>query len=306
MPLVRYSHHVHVWRNLLERAGFTLADIPREWGPFWSFWCDKVQPAVRKVTGRDDIFGIGVAMSRDAGDTRSGLAQFAEALTRTGPSPGGRAWADDPAAQATLVEALRQYTAIYAKGCTPPQSVAWTSHGNNDAFLAQSIVMTINTASRSRARSGASGRRTPQERRDDRLAERRLRAAAAPRGLPERRHGLRHGAPRRDGAGVRALPGPGRLARAVAELRGGPHLPVLATLTDQPFWLDPGDPHRMSAVMQVTTHPHVYDAWGLPDAQRRFAPDYAWRCGPPSSVSLSTGLRRSRPPPRRSRASSSS
>ena len=45
------TNHVHVWRSLLERAGFTLADIPKEWEAFWSFWCDKVQPAVRKATG---------------------------------------------------------------------------------------------------------------------------------------------------------------------------------------------------------------------------------------------------------------
>ena len=57
------TNHVHVWKSLLERAGFTLADIPKEWEPFWSFWCDKVQPAVRKATGRDDIYGVGLAMS---------------------------------------------------------------------------------------------------------------------------------------------------------------------------------------------------------------------------------------------------
>ena len=56
---------------------------------------------------------------------------------------------------------------------------------------------------------------------------------------------------------------------------GDRYLPVLATLTDQPFWLDPGDPHRMSAVMQVMTHPNVYSVWGLPDAQRRFSDDYS-------------------------------
>jgi multiple sugar transport system substrate-binding protein len=55
---------------------------------------------------------------------------------------------------------------------------------------------------------------------------------------------------------------------------GDRYLPVLATLIDQPFWLDTGDPHRMSAVMQVATHPNVYSAWGLPDPQRRFGQDY--------------------------------
>ena len=34
-------NHVHVWKSLLEQAGFTLDDIPKEWEAFWSFWCDR-------------------------------------------------------------------------------------------------------------------------------------------------------------------------------------------------------------------------------------------------------------------------
>ena len=47
LPMGRVANHVHVWKSLLERAGFALADIPKEWEAFWSFWCDKVQPALR-------------------------------------------------------------------------------------------------------------------------------------------------------------------------------------------------------------------------------------------------------------------
>ena len=53
------THHVHVWKSLLEEAGFTLEDIPKEWDAFWSFWCDQVQPAVRQALGRDDVWGVG-------------------------------------------------------------------------------------------------------------------------------------------------------------------------------------------------------------------------------------------------------
>ena len=69
----RATNHVHVWKSLLEQAGFTLADIPKEWDAFWSFWCDQVQPAVRRATGRDDIWGVGLPMSVEAADTRSVL-----------------------------------------------------------------------------------------------------------------------------------------------------------------------------------------------------------------------------------------
>jgi multiple sugar transport system substrate-binding protein len=36
-------------------------------------------------------------------------------------------------------------------------------------------------------------------------------------------------------------------------------LPPLAKLLDQPFWLDPRDPHQMAAVMQVTSRPLAHD-----------------------------------------------
>jgi multiple sugar transport system substrate-binding protein len=38
LPIGRATNHVHVWRSLLEQAGFTLADIPKDWDAFWSFW----------------------------------------------------------------------------------------------------------------------------------------------------------------------------------------------------------------------------------------------------------------------------
>jgi hypothetical protein len=63
LPMGFATHHVHVWRNLLEQAGFTLAEVPKQWEAFWSFWCDRVQPAVRKALGRNDIYGVGLAMS---------------------------------------------------------------------------------------------------------------------------------------------------------------------------------------------------------------------------------------------------
>ena len=52
LPMGRTTNHVHVWKSLLEQAGFTLEDIPKEWDAFWSFWCDQVQPAVRRARAR--------------------------------------------------------------------------------------------------------------------------------------------------------------------------------------------------------------------------------------------------------------
>ena len=42
-------------------------------------------------------------------------------------------------------------------------------------------------------------------------------------------------------------------------------------LVEQPFWLDPSDPHRMRAAIQILTQPHLMDM----DVR-----DHEWRSGP--------------------------
>jgi multiple sugar transport system substrate-binding protein len=56
LPIGREINHVHLWKGLLEETGFTLADVPREWEAFWSFWCDRcsrryVRPRGARTSG---------------------------------------------------------------------------------------------------------------------------------------------------------------------------------------------------------------------------------------------------------------
>jgi hypothetical protein len=50
--------------------------IPSAWDAFWLFWCDQVQPPVRRATGRDDVWAIGLSMSKRVGDTGNQFQQF--------------------------------------------------------------------------------------------------------------------------------------------------------------------------------------------------------------------------------------
>ena len=140
------TNHVHVWRNLLEQAGFTLEDIPKQWEPFWAFWCDQVQPAVRRATGRDDVYGVGLAMSIEANDTFIQFEQFGQAYAANYVSRDGKLIIDNPEIRRSLIKAIDSFTAIYRKGCTPPASIYWTTSGNNNnqAFLAGKVVMVLN------------------------------------------------------------------------------------------------------------------------------------------------------------------
>ncbi len=60
-------------------------------------------------------------------------------------TPDGRLVIDDPEIRQRLIKAIDSYTAIYRKGCTPPDSVAWDKwYDNNKRFLDQAFVMTPN------------------------------------------------------------------------------------------------------------------------------------------------------------------
>jgi multiple sugar transport system substrate-binding protein len=144
LPMGRTTNHVHVWKTLLAQAGFTLEDIPRKWDAFWAFWCDEVQPAVRRAMGRDDIWGLGLPMSVEASDTNGQFRQFLHARAADWVTRDGRLVIDDPDVRRKLIEAMDSYTAIYRKGCTPPDAITWANIDNNKRFLARSIVMTAN------------------------------------------------------------------------------------------------------------------------------------------------------------------
>ena len=79
----------------MDQAGFTLDDVPKEWDPFWSFWCDQVQPAVRRAAGRDDIWGVGLNMSATSSDTWVGFYQFMIANDADYVTPDGKLLLDD-------------------------------------------------------------------------------------------------------------------------------------------------------------------------------------------------------------------
>jgi multiple sugar transport system substrate-binding protein len=144
LPIGRSSDHIFVWKTYLEGAGFTLDDVPKEWEEFWSFWCDEVQPAVRRATGRDDIWGSGLAMSSQASDTDVHFSQFRIVYDADYVTPEGRLVIDDPEIRQRLIKAIDSYTTVYRKGCTPPDSVTWSDLDNNRQFHTQAVVMTPN------------------------------------------------------------------------------------------------------------------------------------------------------------------
>ena len=63
---------------MLEQAGFKQSDIPTKWEDYWSFWCDKVQPASRKATGQR-VYAVGQPMGVESTDSFQSFYTFMDA-----------------------------------------------------------------------------------------------------------------------------------------------------------------------------------------------------------------------------------
>jgi multiple sugar transport system substrate-binding protein len=260
LPIGRSTDHLHVWKSLLEQAGFTLADIPKEWDAFWSFWCDQVQPAVRRATGRDDLWGIGLPMSADAADTWIGFFQFIGAYQADYVTRDGELVIDDPEIRQRLVKAMDGYTAIYRKGCTPPDSVTWGPYDNNEKFLARAVVMTPNDTL---SIPNSLKRDWPEDYYQNMAT---IEWPLGAGGEPFRIVGFVFPAMVfKDGGHVETakqfvrFPVSEGWLMHYLDFSGERLLPTLSALLDQPFWLDPGDPHRVAAVMQIKTRPLLHN-----------------------------------------------
>ena len=142
-PIKQQTLHIQYWKDMLGQAGFKESDIPGTWKEYWSFWCDKVQPGIRKATGQR-LFGTGFPMGVESTDSFQSFLSWVDAYNVKLVDDNGKLLVDDPKVKQGLVAALTDYTQPYIKGCTPPSSTTWKDPDNNVAFHNKTIVMTHN------------------------------------------------------------------------------------------------------------------------------------------------------------------
>lgn len=142
-PIKQQTMHIQYWKDMLADAGFKESDIPTDWKGYWSFWCDKVQPAYRQKSGQR-AFGIGQPLGVDSSDSFYSFLTFMDAYNVKLVNDSGKLLVDDPAVKQGLVNALTDYTSVYGKGCVPPSATSWKDPDNNVAFHNKTTVLTHN------------------------------------------------------------------------------------------------------------------------------------------------------------------
>jgi multiple sugar transport system substrate-binding protein len=277
VPIGQSTVHIHVWKSLLDQAGIRLQDIPKDWEPFWAFWCDTVQPAVRKATGRNDIYGVGLTLSDKSNDTGTNFWMFVHANGADYVTRDGKLVIDDPDVQAKLVKALDELATIYRKGCTPPDSVNWHNPDNNKQFHAQRIVMTVNdTLSITNALRA--------DRPDDYYKN--TVTIQWPNGSGGKPPAIensvypvlvfkdaQHATAAKEFLGF--MLSEGRLGGFI-QASLGRVLPPMPALLETPFWQDPKDPHRSAAIMQIQERTLAYSYVAASGNVRNAETDPVW------------------------------
>ena len=218
--------------------------------------------AERRRAGRELIrYGIGLNMSDKATEVSLHFLQFLDAYDAEYVTSDGKLVTDDPRVRQGIVKAIDSYTAIYRKGCTPPSSTSWDSNrDNNQQFLAGAVIMVMNDTL---SIPNALKRERPNDYYENTAS------IEWPRGPDGEMFPIEgqfyaavvfkeggHAAAAKEF--VRFLVAEGWLAHYL-DFAGQRMLPPMPKLREAPFWLDPSDPHLMSAVMQIASRPTQYD-----------------------------------------------
>jgi multiple sugar transport system substrate-binding protein len=132
----------HVWRPLVEKAGYKVEDIPKTWNAYYDFFKD-VQKKLR-AQGVRNVYGLGFQVTTNGNDPNNLFNYFLIAYGGHDiVTKDGKLHLDDPKVREAAIEALSYCSAAYKEGFVPPSAINWNDADDNNAFHAKTIVMDL-------------------------------------------------------------------------------------------------------------------------------------------------------------------
>ena len=140
VPLRITGWPFHIWRPLVEKAGYKISDLPNTWDAFLDFF-KPVQDKLR-ADGMRNIYAYGYQLTANGVDP---IATYNAFLIAYGGknlvTPDGRLNTGDPQVRAAAAKAVEKLTTPFKKGYVPPGVVNWNDADDNNAFHAKLMVM---------------------------------------------------------------------------------------------------------------------------------------------------------------------
>jgi multiple sugar transport system substrate-binding protein len=142
VPVTAAVVPIHMWRSLVEKAGYQMSDLPKTWDAFFDFF-KEVQKKLR-AQGMRKVYGQGFQVTANGNDPNA--LYYAFLIGYGGQNiftQDGKAHFDDPAVKEAAIKALSYLTSAYKEGYVPPSAINWNDADDNNAFHAQLMVMDV-------------------------------------------------------------------------------------------------------------------------------------------------------------------
>ena len=132
----------HIWRSLVEKAGYKIEDIPTTWDDYYDFF-KGVQKKLREQ-GVRNVYGLGFQVTTNGADPNSTFNYFLNAYGGQNiVTKDGKLHLDEPKVKEAVIKALIYPTTAYKEGFVPPGAINWNDADDNNAFHAKQIVMDL-------------------------------------------------------------------------------------------------------------------------------------------------------------------
>jgi len=132
----------HIWKPLVEKAGYKIEDIPKTWDAFYDFF-KEVQKKLR-TQGMRNVYGLGLQLTTNGVDPNNVFHYWLAAYGGTDVvTKDGKLHIDDPKVKEAVVKALTYPTTAYKEGFVPPGAINWNDADDNNAFHSKLMVMDL-------------------------------------------------------------------------------------------------------------------------------------------------------------------
>ena len=140
-PVKQACAPMHIWGDLVTKAGYKLSDAPKTWDAFWDFF-KPVQTALR-AKGMRKLYALGLQMTTVGPNDGNGL--FCHFLIANGGqnivTRDGRLHTDDPQVREAAIRSVTYMTDAYKGGFVPPEALSWNDSDDNNAYHEKLFVM---------------------------------------------------------------------------------------------------------------------------------------------------------------------
>jgi multiple sugar transport system substrate-binding protein len=266
----------HVWRPLVEKVGYKIEDIPKTWDAYYDFF-KNVQKKLREQ-GVRHVYGLGFQVTTNGGDPNSFFNQFLIAYGGQGiVTQDGKLHLDDAKVREAALRALTYPTTAYKEGYVPPGAINWNDADDNNAFHGKQIVMDLDGS----LSTEVAIIKNEQDYNDIVTMGLALSNDAKPvasqavplcglipkgaKNVEAAKHFLKY------------LIQP-KVCNVYLKTGLGRRVPAMpAIVKDDPWWLDPKDPHRVAYTTQVLLSPTVPSFWVFNPAYAQVQNEHVWQ-----------------------------